>query len=272
MSSIEARSAVFGQDLPLDPAEVAAALTRAVPWLDANLRHVSDPSARVKGQTWNVGDVAAHLAFALDTYRNAAAGGASFPVPFPQRQKWIDAGLARISERRPAILVGRIRDDIEALSAVVGSSRPGQVVNWYSGTPATPAFLGAVVVEEMLVHGWDIATASHGDTTLDPSGSRFGVLVAAAMSTLMLTPKGKTVTADVEFRIRGYESIGTRLANGHAHITTQPMRRPDLWFEGEPGPFVLWMLSRTAVLNRSIRIGGRRPWLALTAMKWYETA
>ena len=80
------------------------------------------------------------------------------------------------------------------------------------------------------------------------------------------------MTADVEFRIRGYESIGTRLANGHAHITTQPMRRPDLWFAGEPGPFVLWMLSRTAVLNRNIRIGGRRPWLALTAMKWYETA
>ena len=137
MSSIEARSAVFGQDLPLDPAEVAAALTRAAPWLYTNLRHVSDPSARVKRQTWNVGDVAAHLTVVLDTYRDAAEGGASFPVPFSQRQEWIDAGLARISERRPAILVGRIRDDIEALSAVVGSSRPGQVVNWYSGTPAT---------------------------------------------------------------------------------------------------------------------------------------
>jgi uncharacterized protein (TIGR03083 family) len=276
MSSIGACSAVFGQNLPLDPTDVAAALTRATPWLDANLRHVSDPSARVKGLTWTVGDVGAHLAAVAHDYRNLAEGGAPFPVSVPERQKVIDAGLARLSERRPAILADRIGDDIEALSAVVGSSRPGQAVNWYSGTTTTPAFLGAAVLGEVLVHGWDIATASHGDTTLDPSGSRFGVLAAAAASTLVLTPKGKNVAAALEFRILGHESIGLELTRGNTHITTQSMRRPDLWFEGEPGPFVLWMYLRTGelkpLLNRSIRLGGRRPWLALTVASWFETA
>jgi uncharacterized protein (TIGR03083 family) len=276
MSSIQDRSAVFGQDLSLDPAEVAAALMRATPWLDANLRRVSDPWARVKGLTWNVGEVAAHLAAAAHDYRTLAEGGAAFPVSVPERQSIIDAGLARSSERRPATLADRIRDDLEALNAVVGSSRPDQAVNWYSGTTATPAFLGAAVLGEVLVHGWDIATASHGDTTLDPSGCRFGVLAAAAASTLVLTPKGKSVTADLEYKIRGYESVRVQLINGNTHITTESTRRPDLWFEGDPAPFVLWMYTRTGelkpLLNRSIRIGGRRPWLALAIAKWFDTA
>jgi uncharacterized protein (TIGR03083 family) len=276
MSSIQDRSTIFGYDLSLDPAEVAATLTRATPWLDANLRNASDPSARVKGLTWNVGDVAAHLAATAHDYRNIAEGGAPFPVSVPQRQSNIDAGLARSSERRPAALADRIRDDLEALAAVVVSSRPDQAVNWYSGTSATPAFLGATVLGEVLVHGWDIATASHGDTRLDPSGCRFGVLAAAAASTLVLTAKGKTVSAALEYRIRGYQSIGVELSKGNAHITTRSMRRPDLWFEGEPEPFVLWMYTRTGVLkpllNRSIRLGGRRPWRVLAIASWFETA
>ena len=274
MSSIRDRSAVFGPNLSLDPTEIAAALRRAMPWLDANLRHVTDPSARVKDLTWNVGDVAAHVAAVLGDYRNLAEGGPPFGVTAPECQRVIDAGLARVSERRPPILADRIRDDIEALAGVVASSRPEQTVNWYAGTTATPAFLGAIVLGEVLIHGWDIATTSHGNTTLDPIGSRFGVLAAAAVCVLVLTPKGKTVTADLEFRIRGYESIGLRLADGHAQITTQPTGRPDVWFEGAPAPFVLWMYLRTGelkpFLNRSVRIGGRRPWRALAIAKWFE--
>jgi uncharacterized protein (TIGR03083 family) len=276
VSSIRDRSTVFGHNVTTDAAEVASALRRTTRWLDSNLRRVADPSARVKGLTWNVGDVVAHIAAVASDYRNLAEGGEPYSAAFPQRQTVIDAGLARSSERRPGILADRIRDDIEALTAVVASSPPERTVNWYPGTAATPAFLGAVVLGELLVHGWDIAKTGHGDTTLDPSGSRFGVLAAAAASILLLTPKGRTVTADLEFRIRGYESIGLRLADGHAQIAAQPMPRPDLWFEGAPGPFVLWMYQRTGelkpFLDRSIRIGGRRPWIALTVAKWFETA
>jgi uncharacterized protein (TIGR03083 family) len=266
---------VFGPNLSLDPREVAAALTRAGPWLDANLRHVSQPSAQVRSLTWTVGDVAAHVAAVLEDYRSFAEGGAPYGVTAPECQRVIDAGLARVSERQPLMLADRIRDNIESLAAVVASSRPRQTVNWYLGTTATPAFLGAIVLGELLVHGCDIATTSNGDTTLDPIGSRFGMLAAAATCVLVLTPKGKTVTADLDFRIRGYETIRLRLDNGHAQIMTQPTGRPDVWFEGAPGPFLLWMHERSGelkpFLNRSIRIGGRRPWRAFAVAKWIET-
>jgi uncharacterized protein (TIGR03083 family) len=276
MSSIRDCSTVFGPNLSLDPTDVAAALTHATPWLDANLRHVDDPSVSVRGLTWSVGDVAAHVAAMAHDYRGLAEGAAPLPVPVSERQRGIDAGLARSSERRPSILADGIRHDIEAFTAVVASSRPDHTVNWYSGTTASPAFLGAAVLGELLVHGWDIATTLHGNTTLDPSGCRYGALAMAAASILVLTPKGKTVTADIEYRPLGYEPLGVQLANGHAQITTQSMRRPDVWFAGEPTPFLLWMYQRTGelkpFLNRSIRVGGRRPWRALTMAKWFETA
>jgi hypothetical protein len=148
-------------------------------------------------------------------------------------------------------------------------------LNWYSGITATPALLGAVVLGEVMVHGWDIANASQGDTALDPTASYLGVLAAAAVCDLLLTPKGKFVTADIEFRIWGYESIGLRISNGHVRVEQQPMRRPDLCFTGAPQPFLLWTYLRTGnlapFLNRSIRIGGRRPWRALDVAKWFET-
>jgi uncharacterized protein (TIGR03083 family) len=275
VSSIRDCGTIFGQDLSLHPPEVAAALTRVTPWLDANLRHVADPGARVKGLLWNVGDVAAHVAALLEDYRGIAEGGAPLGAPATQRQRIVDAGLVRVSERRPPVLADRIGDDIGTLARVVASSRSEQKMNWYAGTAVTPALLGAVVLGEVLVHGWDIATASHGDTTLDPAASHMGVVAAAAVCDLLLSPKGKTVTSDIEFRIRGYESIGLRIGDGHVRIVQEPMRRPDLWFAGAPGPFLLWTYLRTGTLGpfvkRSIHVGGRRPWRALAVAKWFET-
>jgi uncharacterized protein (TIGR03083 family) len=260
--------------IPLDPREVSGALRRSTAQLERLLGAAGDPARPVRGLTWSVGEVAAHLAAVAQDYRMHVEGGPGYPVPVARRSEVIEAGLARISERDPRQLVVRIRDDLDAIADAVSKGTSDAVSRWYAEAQITLPLLGAIVVGEVLVHGWDIAHSTGGITTLDPDASRFALLATVAITPLFVTARGATADATLEFRIRGHETVTLRLANGTATTTPGGNDRPDLWFAGEPAPFLLWYHARTGqlrpFLNRSIRFGGRRPWLMLRTSEWFE--
>jgi uncharacterized protein (TIGR03083 family) len=260
--------------IPLDPREVGGALRRSTAQLEKILSAAGDPARPVKGLTWSVGEVAAHLAALAQDYRGHAEGGPGYPVPVARRSEVIEAGLARVSERDPRLLVEGVSDDLDAIADAVSKSTTDTVSRWYAEAQITLPLLGAIVAGEVLVHGWDIANSTGGVTVLDSDACRFALLATVAITPLFVTAKGATVDATLEFRIRGHEPVSLRLANGTAATTPGGTDRPDLWFAGEPAPFLLWYHARTGqlrpFLNRSIRLGGRRPWLMLRTSQWFE--
>jgi uncharacterized protein (TIGR03083 family) len=244
------------------------------------LTGVGDPHARALGE-WTIGEAASHVGMIALMY-TAMIRGDGGPLPLPGLEELIDAAsvdtISRMNalalelypERDPVRLAARLRADIAEVLLVSADLDPEKPVWWLGGSRVPVAGVLAHLVNEMLIHGLDIARAL-GRPWRIPARLEalflelflFG-MVSGDMGHLLddATPSPRRIA--VEFRSAYTRPAVLALQHGKLRCE-EPDGTADVRLRFDPAVLVPMMFGRIshlrAALLGGVRIGGPRPWL-----------
>nr|WP_225957806.1 maleylpyruvate isomerase family mycothiol-dependent enzyme [Amycolatopsis lexingtonensis] len=241
---------------------------------------VPDAHAKSLGE-WSIAETASHVGMIALMY-TAMIRGDGGPLPLPGLEEPIDSAsvdtISRMNalalelypERDPVRLAERLRADIAEVLLVSADLDPGKPVWWLGGSRVPVAGVLAHLVNEMLLHGLDIARALGRPW---PIPARYEAMflelflfgmVRNDMGSLLddATPSPRRIA--VEFR-SAYTKPGV-LALQHGRLRfEEPDGTADVRLRFDPAVLVPMMFGRIskarAVLTGGVRISGRRPWL-----------
>jgi len=250
-------------------AQARAALRDVVPGLVALVRSIPDAGSASVG-TWTVGDVAAHLSHVLRFDTDAIAGR---PVP---EAVVTTAGMAEVNaklladdgERDPAVLAERIGTLANEFDDVVSRPRAA-TVDWLQGTRLPASAVACHLLEECLVHGHDIATATgrpwpvrRHHALLVIEGAALPLIAALPPTAFVDQEKAGSFRARVDLRLRG--GGRTVLAFDRGSLRTEAGGDVDAHLSADPLALMLVFIGRQAIwkplLGGQLTAWGRRPW------------
>ena len=230
---------------------------------------------------WSVADTAAHVASIAWWYSSMVHVDGSVPIPGIRDQLLAttvdtvadlnDVVLGQFTERDPVVLAQRLRTDIAEVLRMSERLDPATPMTWLGDARVPLAGVLSHLVNELLVHGWDIARAARVRWEIPPAdAARFFELFVVGVvhydyGRLLDTddpPSERRVA--VEFRSDHTSPVTLVLHRGRVSLE-QP--RPDndvrLWFD--PATLCLMLFGRVsrvrAVLTGRVTVRGRRPWL-----------
>jgi hypothetical protein len=240
-----------------------------------------DPHAKVTAH-WSVADAAAHvMAIAwLDTA--LLQPGADLP-PVPGLADRLpvttvdginglnDLTLRHFTERDPKVLADLLRQHIDHILDSSEGHDPQEPVTWVGGSQVPLAGLLAHLLNELLLHGYDIARSTRTHWTIPAQDAAwffelFIVGLARNDVARLLDgggpPRERRIA--VEFRSAYTTPVTLVLHNGRV-TAEQPGHDTDVRVSFDPATFNLMMFGRIskprAALTRKVVVGGRRPWL-----------
>ncbi|WP_410666469.1 maleylpyruvate isomerase N-terminal domain-containing protein [Amycolatopsis sp. cmx-4-68] len=241
---------------------------------------VPDGHARSLG-AWSIAETASHVGMIALMYP-AMIRGDGGPLPLPGLREPIDLvsvdtiarlnalGLELYPERDPVRLAERLRADIAEVLLVSEDLDPEKPVWWLGGSRVPVAGVLAHLVNELLVHGLDIARARRRTWPIPASHEAmflelflFG-MVRNDMGRLLddATPSPRRIAA--EFRSAHTKPAVLALQHGKLRWE-EPDGTADIRLTFDPAvlvPMMFGRISKTrAVLTGGVRIGGPRPWL-----------
>lgn len=125
------------------------------------VRSIRDPDAPALG-SWSVAQLATHLSHGLSTLvPRLAAGEAAPPLDSlwhlsRSTQDWVTADV----ERDPQVLADRIEAGVAGFLALVPEGTPDRLCEWVvTGSEMPLSTFTCHLLNEALVHGWDLARA-----------------------------------------------------------------------------------------------------------------
>ncbi len=231
------------------------------------LRTAPDGAQPILHLTWSVGEIGAHVLSGLVLYTAMLAGG---PPPW---QSLLDGDaenarhLAEISEREPALLADAI--DVAApdfRNAFATYSE--ELAPWHAGLRVLPEVLVGLVVGDILVHGWDLATAVGRNWVIDPPDACLSFSAAVpVMAHFVDQDAARGISATYCVRLRGGPTFTLLFADGTLTTAENRPSRADCRMSVDPVAYLLTAYGRVPVWRQVIRgrlVGyGRRPWLGL---------
>ncbi|MEV0154771.1 maleylpyruvate isomerase family mycothiol-dependent enzyme [Micromonospora sp. NPDC050686] len=256
------------------------AMRRAAERFTALVRAAGDGTTRAT-RDWTVADTAAHL-LSLAAYYGALLDPDAPRLPVPGLDRLLagttvdtvrDANevvLRHLPERDPGRLADQLQAAVDRLLAATADvdARP---VRWLGGALVTPTGLLAHLVNEFLVHGWDVARALAQPWPMPDADAAlfldeflvemirrdYGALLDTGVR-LPRRPIG------VEFRSAHTRPALLILRNGRVHLGAAG-DRPDARVTFRPARFNLMLFGRLSVpralARRDVVVGGPRPWL-----------
>lgn len=252
-------------------APVLSALRDVVPDLAALVRDIPDAGAASVG-TWTVGEVAAHLTHSFRADTDAIAGR---PVPEAVVTKaGIAEGTARLlaedGERDPAVLADRIGALAREFDDVASRSRAA-AVDWLQGLRMPPSAVAGHLLNECLVHGHDIATATgrpwpirrrHALAALE--GGVLPLIATLPPTAFMNPDTGGSFRARIELRLRGGGRTLMVFDRGSLTLDPRCAGGIDAHVSADPAALILVLIKRQGVgrplLGGKLAAWGRRPW------------
>lgn len=265
-------SAATSSGTPETLAEVRTALRDVVvPGLVTLVRNAPDPGVVAVG-TWTVGEVAAHLSH---TFRADADAIAGRPVPEATVTKaGIAEGTARLlaedGERDPVVLADRIAALAGEFDDVAARSRSA-AVSWLQGLRLPLSMVAGHLLNECLVHGYDIATATGQPWPVRPGHALlaleefvFPLIAALPPTALVNQEKAGSFRARVELRPRGGRRTVMVFDRGSLMLDAGRAGAVDAHISADPRALQLLLIGRRgigrALLKGKIVAWGRRPW------------
>lgn len=241
----------------------------------------ADPLARATAE-WSVADSAAHVTAvaALDSMV-LSPGRASLPIPdLAERMRAAtvddvhglnEVVLRAFTERDPRRLADLLRERIDELLEDSRDGDPTRTVTWLGDSRLPVAGLLAHLLNEMLLHAYDIARATRTPWPIQQvDAARFfeQFIVGLASNGVGRLLDGGDAPREqriaVEFRSPHITPVTLVLHRGQVSVEP-PGDGPDVRVSFDPVIFNLMMFGRIgkarAVLTRRVTIGGRRPWL-----------
>ncbi|MER6949864.1 maleylpyruvate isomerase N-terminal domain-containing protein [Nonomuraea sp. NPDC000554] len=242
----------------------------------------SVPPQTMATRDWTVAETGAHVASIAWLY-SAIVRQDGAPHPMPSLAAPIastnvdtvadvnDLVLGSYPERDPAELARRLRADIGEILRVTERLDPATFVPWLGEARVPLAGVLAHLVNEMHLHGWDIARSGRAPWTIPPrEAALFFDLFLIGMiredyGRLMDTggPRRSGRIA-VRFHSRYTAPATLVLRDGRVSVE-EPSRRTDVHVAFDPPTLNLMLFGRVsrpkALLTGKIAVWGRRLWL-----------
>jgi len=249
-----------------------------------------DPRARGVG-AWSVAETAAHVlgVVELDLGLLEPAGEPSDVRELLGRLPSLtvddisglnDLVLQLLTARDPAVLAGALRAGVERLLALTEGRDPQEAVSWVGGSKLPLAGLLAHLVNELLLHGYDLARATGQNWSMDTrDAAPFFEFFIAGLARLEVgrlldggdRPRERRIA--VEFRSDHTTPVTLVLHQGRV-TAEEPSGAPDIRLRFDPLTMTMMMFGRVskprAVLTGKVRIGGGRPWLLPVFLKTFR--
>ncbi|MEV0697029.1 maleylpyruvate isomerase N-terminal domain-containing protein [Saccharopolyspora sp. NPDC050389] len=233
--------------------------------------------------TWSAGETAAHVATVTSMY-TALLSSPENSHPFPEIAQRVrsaaldeiaalnDFTLRHMTERDPRVLGQRIRDDIEVVLDATADLDPAEPVGWLGGARLPVAGWCAHLLNELLIHGHDIAgsAGTRWEVPQPDAALAFELFLVALLS----NDTGKLLSHEpirrdrvaVEFRSR-YTSPVVLTAHDGRITATASAREIDVHVFFQPAGLMLILFGRLGKLRAALTgravVWGRRPWLLL---------
>jgi hypothetical protein len=270
---------------------VRTAVASVVPKLTALLRSVRRPELHSLGE-WTVAEVAAHLSHVYRADVAAAKGGFPDVGPKDVTPGFVGAVstmnadfLHNDPERDLGALAARIEGCAEDFMAVLSNQPGDQPVVWLGGVKLPLWSVGAHLVSESLIHGFDIARPEGLPWSIEPAhaalATRFSFAFLHAIDpdsrrVFINRAKADGLRACVDFRLRDNGSLFVIVEDGTVLIEEPSDRRKiDCHISADPVALLLMSYGRIGrwapLLKGQLVAWGRRPWLAAAINGLFKT-
>ena len=259
----------------IDWLQARAALDQASGRVATLLRSVREPQAVAVGD-WTIAELAAHLSHAFDIVPGLARPGGRSPLGHLSDLSALTASLvADDAERDLAVLADRIEEGARMFLQVTASASDADPCPWIvEGSSASLPVLTCHLLNEVVVHGYDIARADDQPWVIDREVAALifeGFLLHAFRvldpATLVDQEKAAGVKARFDIRLRGAGRFCLVLDGGGMTVEAPSSARVDCHLSVDPTAFLLVAWGRIsqwrAIPRGQLLAWGRRPWLGL---------
>lgn len=165
--------------------QLQAALQAAAEGTGALLRSLEHTAAPIPRSEWTVRETAVHLIVGARLYTDLLTGGSS-PVHELSDLRPLNAGaFLGNPETRPQVLADDLAAAAAAFAAAAASVAPEQVMTWHYGLSVPSSHHAAAIVNELLLHGADIARAEGRCPDPDPDAATLAWTILAPWLTVL---------------------------------------------------------------------------------------
>jgi uncharacterized protein (TIGR03083 family) len=242
---------------------------------------VPDPAATASAG-WSVADVAAHVT-TIGVLNTMLLRAAEPPFRMPGLAEAIaattvdtvhglnDQVMSHFPERDVTRLLGMLRHQVDLMLTASQDHDPGETFSWLGEARPTLAGMFAHMVNELLIHGNDIAGAVKAPWAMPPQDAAlffdlFYVGLANGQKGRLLDGSKRPLQRRIAVEFRSGYTTPVTIVVCDGQVTAEPTGPgADAWVRFDPAALNMMMFGRIsklqAVLTRKIIIGGRRPWL-----------
>lgn len=242
---------------------------------------ISDPGTRVTVK-WSVADMTAHVT-SIALLNTMLLQAAAVPFAMPGLTEAIaattvegvhglnDQVLNYFTERDAGRLVGMLRNHVGLMLTASRSHDPAETFSWLGGARLPLAGMFAHMVNELLIHGNDIARAVKVPWAMPPEDAAlvfdlFYVGLVSGNTGRLLDGSKRPRKRRIAVEFRSSYTIPVTFVVRNGTVTTEPTGLGvDATVRFDPATLNMMMFGRISksrvVLTRKIVIGGRRPWL-----------
>lgn len=178
--------------------------------------------------------------------------------------------LEHFAERDPDRLAALLEEAVERILVATRDVPPETTLRWLGGSRVPVAGVVAHLVNELYVHGWDMARALRRPWPMpDEHAALYWELFFVGMlhhdyGTLLNTSLPMP-SRPIAVRFRSAHTPDATIVLGGSRVWLAPPRDPfDVRVTFKPARFNLMLFGRistaTAVLRRDVLVGGPRPW------------
>ena len=264
------------------------ALREEVDRVTSLLRSIQDSRAPAVGQ-WNVGELAMHLSqtwlgIPAMARRNlspiyevlpdiAGTAGDSMMKDIWELGDLMTRAVEKDPERDLGILADRIEAEADRYFADCAGADPNALVPWMvQGFMLPLSSFTYHLLQETVVHGYDIARAAGRKWRIEPSHAAmalgrftFRVLQGAPPRMFVNSAKVAGVRATYDIRLRGGDRCYFVFNDGDFTVEDPSPRRVDCHISADPVAMLLVFFDRRsqwpAIATGKLMAWGRKPWL-----------
>jgi hypothetical protein len=219
---------------------------------------------------WTLPEAACHVSHVIEKDTDALLRN---PLPHVELSPaavsiWTESMLDEDPERD----VNALADRIDALGSAfldIGTSPPTEPVSWVGGTHLAPSAVACHLLEELLVHGFDVARAAREPWRIEPSYAALAItgavvpIISASPQSWVRPNYDPRVRARIEIRLRRHGRFAMVLDDALSVEMPPASASADAYVSAAPEELLLVMLGRRshwrALLGGGVMVWGRRP-------------
>jgi uncharacterized protein (TIGR03083 family) len=248
---------------------------------------VPDPAVRVTAK-WSVADIAVHL-LTIAWLDNTLLSAAAAPFPMPDVLEQVaatpvdevhglnDRIMAYFPDRDASRALGLLREHIALILTASESRDPVETFPWLGGSRLPLAGMLAHMINELLIHGNDIAQRLGLPWSMPPQDAGmffdlFYVGLARGDFGRLLDGNKRPLRRRIAVELRSPYTIPVTLVVRNGRLTAEPPGPgADATVRFDPATLNMMLFGRVskarAIATRKLVITGPRPWLLLPFLR-----